>query len=565
MFDRRRYTRLVTICILAAVLVYLVGNGSVALWDRDEPRYATASRYMAEHGDWIVPQFLGQPRTAKPILIYWLQAGAMKLFGPTAFAARFPSVVSMTLTLSLLAAALPTIVGRRRASWTVFVLASSVLTIATAKMSLTDATLLLFVTASQLLLYRLWLGRRDPLTFASFGLCVGLAGLTKGPVVLAFCGATLAALLAMKWIDRRRPGTSGSDFDRTDHAETDVARIGAFGWLWRVALALLLVAATLAPWLWMIERRLPGYILGTLYKEILLRGTQAAEGHTGPPGFYLLTVWGTFFPWCLLLPAALVLGWRHRANPPLRFALAAVVGPWLFLELYVTKLPHYLVSTFPFLSLLIADLIVRTRRNMVDETSNRGFRIGVAAWRGAVLLLALAACATLFIETQPTVVLIGLMVLTATAFEYGRTVHRAMLARRMTIAAVVMGIGTWLLVLVAHALILPYLGFLRISPRIAELLRDDGATDQPEVRMIDYKEPSLGFYQGGSIREELDDRFLINAPPEHWPRWLVITDEQFRQAPDDVQERWTLIGAVDGIAYADGMRRVRVLALRRRD
>jgi 4-amino-4-deoxy-L-arabinose transferase-like glycosyltransferase len=337
------------------------------------------------------------------------------------------------------------------------------------------------------------------------------------------------------------------------------------GWVARVLLVLLLVAAVLAPWLWLIEQRLPGYLLNTLHKEIFLRGTQAAEGHTGPPGFYLLTVWGTFFPWCLLLPAALVLGWRHRANPPLRFALAAVVGPWLFLEIYVTKLPHYLVSTFPFLSLLVADLVVRTRRRMVDETSDRGFRIGVAVWRGAVLLLAIGAFAVLFIEMQPPIVLVGLLILSAIAFEYGRIVHRAMLARRMTIAAVVMGLGTWLVVLVAHSLILPNLGFLQISPRIAALLREDGATDQPDVRMIDYKEPSLGFYRGGSIREETDDQFLVHAPPEQWPRWLVITDEQFRRAPDAVQDRWTLLGAVDGIAYADGMRNVRVLALRRRD
>lgn len=555
MIDRRRYARLVSLVILAAVVVYLVGNGAVPLWDRDEPRYATASRYMAEHGDWVVPQFLGQPRTAKPILIYWLQAGAMQLLGPTEFAARLPSVVSMTLTLALLAVALPSLVGRRRAAWTVFVLATSVLAIVTAKMSLTDATLLLFVTASQLCLYRAWLGRRDWLTFAALGLSVGAAGLTKGPVVLAFCGATLATLLAMRWSDPKRAGTSPAT----------APRVGAIGWTARLGLTLLLVAATLAPWLWMIEQRLPGYILNTLHKEIFLRGTQAAEGHTGPPGFYLLTVWGTFFPWCLLLPAALVLGWRHRASPPLRFALAAVVGPWLFLEIYVTKLPHYLVSVFPFLSLLVADLVVRTRRHMVEETSNRGFRIGVVAWRGAVLLLALGAGAAMFIETQPPVVLVGLLVLAALAFEYGRTVHRAMLAQRMTIAAVVMGVGAWLVVLVAHSLILPYLGFLQISPRIAALLHVDGATDQPDVRMIDYKEPSLGFYQGGSIREEIDDRFLITASPDKWPRWLVVTDEQFRLAPDAVQDRWTLLGAVDGIAYADGMRRVRVLALRRRD
>lgn len=553
--DRRRYARLVTLALLAAALVYLVGNGSVPLWDRDEPRYATASRYMAEHGDWIVPQFLGEPRTAKPILIYWLQASAMKVFGPTEFAARLPSAVSMTLTLALLAVALPSIVGRRRALWAVFILATSALTIATAKMSLTDATLLLFVTASQLCLYRTWLGRRDWPTFAGLGLSVGLAGLTKGPVVLAFCGCTLVALLVMKWIDRGRIAT----------VPGRVPRVGIAGWLARGGLVVLLVMATLAPWLWLIEQRLPGYLLDTLHKEIFLRGTQAAEGHTGPPGFYLLTIWGTFLPWCLLLPAAIVLGWRRRSSPPLRFALAAVIGPWLFLEIYVTKLPHYLVSTFPFLAVLVADLIVRCRRRLLPDLATRAFRAATVAWRWAVLAIALAAWGLLLATPTPPVVLVGLLVMTAIVFELGRMAHRALHAGRMTIAALAMGVGAWLVVVVASGLILPHLGFLQVSPRVAGYLRADGATDQPDVRMVDYKEPSLGFYQGGSIREETDDQFLVNTPQSRWPRWLAITDEQFRKAPDEVQDRWTVLGAADGIAYADGMRRVCVLALRRRD
>ena len=38
------------VLVLAAV-VYLAGNGRVALWDRDEPRYAQTSRQMLQSGD----------------------------------------------------------------------------------------------------------------------------------------------------------------------------------------------------------------------------------------------------------------------------------------------------------------------------------------------------------------------------------------------------------------------------------------------------------------------------------------------------------------------------------
>ena len=85
--------------ILAAAVVYLAGNGAVALWDRDEPRNAQASRQMLRSGDWVVPRLYDEPRTAKPPMVNWLQASAMALLGEGAFAARLPSAVAMVLTL----------------------------------------------------------------------------------------------------------------------------------------------------------------------------------------------------------------------------------------------------------------------------------------------------------------------------------------------------------------------------------------------------------------------------------------------------------------------------------
>src|SRR5438477_6560353 len=90
--------------ICFAALVYLIGNGSVALWDRDEPRYAQTSRQMLRSGDWVVPRLLDEVRTAKPAFIYWCQASSLKLFGDDAdlggtratFAVRFPSALAMT-------------------------------------------------------------------------------------------------------------------------------------------------------------------------------------------------------------------------------------------------------------------------------------------------------------------------------------------------------------------------------------------------------------------------------------------------------------------------------------
>src|SRR5438874_101766 len=130
--DRPR-RHLLLLIIVASAVVYLIGNGRAALWDRDEPRYAQTSKQMLESGDWVVPHFLNQVRTAKPVFIYWCQASAMKICGATAFGARLPSVIAMLATLTMLGIVVDRTIGRRRAIWTVFILATSGLTIGAAK------------------------------------------------------------------------------------------------------------------------------------------------------------------------------------------------------------------------------------------------------------------------------------------------------------------------------------------------------------------------------------------------------------------------------------------------
>src|SRR5436309_3377218 len=63
-----------------------------------------------------------------------------------------------------------------------------------AKACTTDSVLLLFVTVAQLCLYAMWRGSRGWGVWLTMALAVGLAGLTKGPVVLGVMGTTCIAL-----------------------------------------------------------------------------------------------------------------------------------------------------------------------------------------------------------------------------------------------------------------------------------------------------------------------------------------------------------------------------------
>mgnify|MGYP002626658642 CR=1 FL=1 len=90
----RRHLASPVLIVLASLTINLIGNDRIPLWDRDEPRFATATREMSERGDWIVPTFNGELRPDKPILIYWLMGAAYELFGEGTFAARFFSGIA---------------------------------------------------------------------------------------------------------------------------------------------------------------------------------------------------------------------------------------------------------------------------------------------------------------------------------------------------------------------------------------------------------------------------------------------------------------------------------------
>jgi len=304
-----RHARSAILAMVACALgLYLVGNGRLPLWDRDEPRYAQCSRQMLQSGDWVVPWFLNNWRTEKPPLIYWCQATAMRLIGSDgdagAFAARLPSTVAMIVVLAGVGVLLLRTVGPRRAVWTVFILATSGLSIMSAKMALTDATLLVWVTTAQVCLYAIYRGNRSWGTTIVLWVAVGLAGLTKGPIVLATLGFTLVVLAAFDWSIAYPVTYAGGLRQR---ASFWARRIATFLWYgtgrsaktwWgktRPLVGLLIITAIVAPWIYLVDHRTPGF-LKKLFGAAARHATASGEKHVGPPGFYLAFIWGLFFP-----------------------------------------------------------------------------------------------------------------------------------------------------------------------------------------------------------------------------------------------------------------------------
>lgn len=545
-----RYWWRVAALLALALVIYLLGNNLFPLVDRDEPRYAQASRQMLESGDWITPRYLDELRLKKPILIYWLQASAMRLLGPTDFAARLPSAIAAVLTLGVFASVGPRMVGQRRALWTVFIFATMLMPTYLAKVCMTDAVLNLFIAAAMLVLFAIWIGTVRPWMLIVMGLVIGASLLTKGPPVFLFLGMTLLALWVLGLtVSRETPSLAIAP-------RSLVPRV----FLWTLVV-LGLALGVCVPWVIALNDAHPGALQAMFMSEVVKRGSEAQEGHSGPPGFYFATFWATAFPWCLFWPAAIWNGWKRRHVPWIRFCLAAVLGPWVFLEIYQTKLPHYWLPSYPFVALLISDVLVRAIRGRVRDLSDKPFIIacGIVA-----LLVSVGAGGLVYFVTlgdgpkfggftAAAVLWIGI---TAGCWGVFELIRRRQIAR----ASVVMGLATWAVVTFAFSVFVPNASAFTLSKRVASALRSFGAAD---VRMIQYKEPSLAFYQGGTAREQ-SENMLPDAQDSSAPAWIVIDADTYQRQPAPLRDGYAIRFTAAGLNIADEFRQQTVHVLEKR-
>jgi 4-amino-4-deoxy-L-arabinose transferase-like glycosyltransferase len=343
---------------------------------------------------------------------------------------------------------------------------------------------------------------------------------------------------------------------------TESARFAGWHLALIVPLVLAVVFVVVFPWLYLIQNRAPGFLTTSIGHDVIDRARSGHEGHSWPPGYYTLAAWGTYFPWSLLIPAAVANAWQRRREPLTRFALAAWIGPWVMFELVAGKLPHYVLPTYPAIAYLVADMLLRASRGAFADLKRRDFRIAVWIWAGIVSLIGLGAWAGLVVAGQFDVVqMIVATAIAAVAIVMGLMTAIRFSAGRTFAAARVMGIGMIVLVAMAYSLYLPHYQPLRISAQLAKIMRDNGGYGA-QGYMIDYKEPSLAFHQGGGLREQSDDSYLNDAPQSDWPQWVVLTRRVWDATRDDVRGQWRVIGSVRGLAYNEGGKR-EVLVLRR--
>ncbi len=335
---RRAWGALLLICLV------MLGSGitSVPVMDRDEARYAQASKQMLETGDFIDIRFQEAPRHVKPAGIYWMQAASAAIFGGTdapIAAYRLPSLLG-----ALIAVAGTAWLGARIGGASVglmaglFLAASFVMQIE-ARTAKTDAMLLAAAVIAQAMLFLLVrAGNRPKLKFfgkpALFWAAHGVALMIKGPIIAMVSAATIAALVFVK---KER------------------------AWLHHLHLVkgLLVTALIALPWVIAITVMTGGAFLEDSIGHALLgKVNKADDSHGGPPGYHLALFMGVYWPGAILAGLYGGYAWLNRKTDHVAFLAAWILPGWIIFELIGTKLPHYVLPVYPAIAIL-AGLAVR--------------------------------------------------------------------------------------------------------------------------------------------------------------------------------------------------------------
>ena len=344
------HVRATAFLMLCSLLLFLPGFFNIPPIDRDEARFAQATKQMVETGDFVDIRFQDEVRYKKPVGVYWLQAAVVETASalglPRAQARvwlyRVPSLIGAIGAVLLTYWTALAFVTRRGAILAALILGSSVLLGVEARLAKTDAMLLFTVVAAMGALARVylsWQRGEDPVhppwTWPVI-FWTALAGgiLLKGPLILMFAALTIGTLAI---------------FDRTAT------------WLWRLrpVWGLMWLLVLVLPWFVAIFWRAGDTFFADSIGGDMISKLAAQETHGAPPGLYLLLFWVTFWPGAPLAGMAVPSVWRARREPGAQYLLAWLVPSWIVFELVLTKLPHYVLPLYPAIAILTVGALER--------------------------------------------------------------------------------------------------------------------------------------------------------------------------------------------------------------
>ena len=315
---------------LSIAVSFFFNLSAVPLFDVDEGAFSEATREMFERGDFISPYLNGAPRYDKPILIYWLQAASVALFGFEPFAFRLPSALAATLWVLAVSAFVrkvrSPVLGYYAGIVTALCLAVSVI----GKAATADALLNLFIAVSMFAVYLYYQERHSRYLLAAFA-AMGLGFLTKGPIAVLVPGVVSLLFFALR-------GEWRAWFKAVTHPG-----------------GILLFVAIALPW-YVLQYQKEGqaFIEGFFFHHNVDRFQGSMEQHGGSLFYYFPVVLFAALPFSAVI-VKVAMRWRTVPRDDLLlYCVLWFTFVFVFFSVSGTKLPHYMNYGLTGLIVLIA-------------------------------------------------------------------------------------------------------------------------------------------------------------------------------------------------------------------
>ncbi len=324
--------------LLAAVLIFGLNLGGVALRDWDEGIAAQVSREIWRGKfNWLYPTIDSVPYLNKPPLVHWLIGLCFAIGGVSEWTARLIPAMLTASSVPLLYAIGRELFPRRSiAIFSALVYLTLLPVVRHGRLAMLDGAVLCFLLAAMWCLLR---SRRDLRYALGAGIGFGLICLTKGVMLGLLLGAI--GFLFLVW---------------------DTPRLLTSGYLWGgLAIGTLPVAGWyFAQWVHYGQ----DFININLVSESFRRISEPVSNHKGPPWYYILEILESAWPWQLFYLQGLYFSWENRNFPGPKLVLVWTGVYLLAISVMNTKLPWYVLPVYPAFALAVGSYLAEVWEQM---------------------------------------------------------------------------------------------------------------------------------------------------------------------------------------------------------
>ena len=510
--------------LLVCFLIYLQGIFELPVMDRDEARFATASKTMLINKDFIDIKMIDEVRYKKPIGIYWSQALMNSIFGDYPYDKiwifRLPSILGFFICMIVVYFSIRKMENKEVAFLSIFFLILSLLTISEIHQSKTDGLLFLFISLCNLIIFRLILYKIINKTdIIAFWIFLAFGVLIKGPIIFIF---TLFPILIFSFYKRKNILRNIFSYP---------------GFIAFIGISL--------PWFILINIKSGGLFWHeSVGHDLLSKVKSGQESHGFPPGYYTLLLFIFFWPgsiFLLNLIKEIKLNFRiiEKDNFSLYLVISFII-PLIFFELIPTKLPHYIYPSYLPLSILLSKFILKNdfSKRLLDLSL-----IPLLIFPFLIMFIIIFAILEYSIpDISLFVVLVLLLLFTIllTFFNIKKDVKTLLVFTSLFQFCTYFSLIYFLI---------PRLYELWISEKINNIISKYG-NNANEIYTLGFNEPSLLFLTSHKAKNKIGD---FNTKTNDKKILFVITEEMYKNLNNqNYLDNYYLLEKFTGFNYSKG-------------